>query len=175
MTEVIAAVGEWLMHGRWVAPSIAVGSAAIAWRSYRHVRRIGRRDALKLAADLHRDMTTGSVADARHVIGTSIYGSSEAKAAVRSQVMESYYVLLWAFERLATGVEVLVESENSEALAILRTAIDWHVAEVGKNILSLHNGDDVVAKDAQAIARFNECVHTLKASGIDARIALDDR
>ncbi|MBP1160946.1 hypothetical protein [Rhodococcus sp. PvR099] len=149
---------------------IAAGSALAAWLAYRNGLRMGRRDALKFAADLHRDMTTGAVADARHVVGTKRYGNSDARRSVDARVIESYYVLLWAYERLATGVEVLKRAQYEEALEVLRVSIAWHVAEVGKNINALNEDTAVRARDAEAFERFKACVRQLKEAGIDPKV-----
>ncbi|MFE3192605.1 hypothetical protein ACFXHA_26600 [Nocardia sp. NPDC059240] len=111
-------------------------------------------------------MTTGAVADARHVIGTRLYGDLAARSRVEDRVIECYYVLLWAYERLATGADVLTRARYVEALEVLRKAVEWHSVEIAKNIRILNADKELRIQDEQAIARFEECFKTLEATGI---------
>ncbi|MGW4769791.1 hypothetical protein ACWEO2_17315 [Nocardia sp. NPDC004278] len=165
-------VAGWFAHGVWIAPAISLGSALVAVQAYRNARAVARRDAFRFAADLHQDLTTGAVAAARHVVGTSLYGNSDARSRVQDQVMQSYYVLLWGFERLATGAEVLRRAKYAEAILVLHDAVEWHVIEIGKNIAKLHQDSGLRADDVEAIQRFKKCLRTLKAVGIDAQVDL---
>lgn len=86
------------------------------------------------------------------------------QAAVRAQVMQSYYVLLWAFERLATGVEVLERVQYREAINVLRRSVEWHAVEIGQNIV--HVRALVSPSDDEAFARYQRCVRILKDAGM---------
>ncbi|MEU1523957.1 hypothetical protein ABZ413_17325 [Nocardia rhamnosiphila] len=151
----VALVGAVFAAGSFVAARQAVATA----------RGDTRRESLALAAELHRDLTTGEVAKARHVIGSKMYGNLPQRSAVADDVMESYYILLWAFERLAAGVEVLRKANHHEALALLLTITEWHAKEIDQNIRRLKADSGLAAADDSAFRRFEDCARTVGTAG----------
>lgn len=140
-------------------------SASAAKESAEIALREAERESLLIAADLHRDLTTGEVAEARDVIGSWIYqDSSTAPRSIDATVRHSYYVLLWAFERLSTGVQVLKVSQRKEALNILRDSAKWHVLEIAANLNELHHAESSNLQDEEAWTRFEECTDILQGA-----------
>ena len=88
-----------------------------AWRQARAANEIAisvaHREIRELAFGMHRDLTTGEVAEARNCLGTWRYGAAEQRRAVTdSQLIQAFYIVLWCLERMANGEQILRQQQR---------------------------------------------------------------
>lgn len=106
----------------------ALGSATVAVVVYRgHL--------FELARGLHHDLTTGAVQDARNHLG-HIAHSGRTVTDSESKTLDAYFRLLWCFERINGGREVMRRSRlvGKAPLRYLDSLITWHVVEWAANL-----------------------------------------
>lgn len=145
----------------WATPSIvdlfslivAFGIGVIAGGYTLWERRRRNKEAI---ADLHRELTTGEVANARDVIGTYFYAPTPRKNAIDDgQLTKAYYQLCWAIERVSNIIRArgfhlhFPDTKTSRAARALRcvrakwsgdvsAGLGWSLDEILRNIARLH-------------------------------------
>ena len=141
----------------YTAAAAAFASAA-AYFSYRVARSSLRTERRRYAASLLGDLTTGEVAQARNVLGTWLYGPHERHSQVQeSDLIQSYYTVAWAIERLAAGRSALGVLRFTDRRTVISfdARISWHVQEQAANLktvaryISMDNAE--VALSLQAL------------------------
>lgn len=128
---------------------IVTASIALIAAGYALYQR--RSTNLHVIADLHRELTTGEVAEARHTIGTFFYAPPKRRNRIDDgQLTKSYYQLCWAIERVSNVItahsfSVSFESDttqrpfNRKARQEKATVgLGWSVEEILRNIARLH-------------------------------------
>jgi len=96
---------------------VSVLVSVLAWRQARAANEIAinvaHREIRELAFGMHRDLTTGEVAEARNCLGTWRYGTAEQRRAVTdSQLIQAFYIVLWCLERMANGEQILRQQQG---------------------------------------------------------------
>ena len=96
---------------------VSVLVSVLAWRQARAANEIAisvaHREIRELAFGMHRDLTTGEVAEARNCLGTWRYGAAEQRRAVTdSQLIQAFYIVLWCLERMANGEQILRQQQG---------------------------------------------------------------
>ncbi|MEU7552980.1 hypothetical protein AB0B01_11625 [Streptomyces sp. NPDC044571] len=104
---------------------------ALSFAAYRNQR---RRTSLELARSLHADLTSGHVQAARDVLGTLVRYREQGSDLVAAR--SAYFTLLWCFERIWAGREVIVrdEGEKSPSCRFLDEMIHWHVRNWARDL-----------------------------------------
>ncbi|WP_225826502.1 hypothetical protein [Streptomyces naphthomycinicus] len=123
---------ELLWRGATVASClIALAALRFSQQASRKQHQITR---FGIARDLHAVLINDSARKARHRLGClhwqnkSISGEGEE----RSEVMSAYFAMLWAFEHVASGRELLLKDSGNEpdaAVLFLDRMITVHVLE----------------------------------------------
>lgn len=116
-------------YGSALGAIVALGAAAFA--AYQ-ARIQHRREDFELARALHADLTTGSVAEARDLLGTVTFTGAAPPGHDADAVRRAYFTLLWSFERIDGGRTSMTKrhhrSESKrDAVDFLDKLIDWHV------------------------------------------------
>jgi hypothetical protein len=116
-----------------------VGNAWLAHRNRLDVRATRRRDETarlyELSRRLHEDLTTGEVEQARSVLGHVVRSNHMIGGKTeRKDALNSYFQLLWCFERIYAAQCVITESGISDAEAFFRQLFKWHVDEWRESI-----------------------------------------
>ena len=111
---------------------------------------------LVAVADLHRELTTGEVADARHVIGSWLYSPPLKETIDDGSLIKSYYQLCWAVERVSNVLKartllLVFPDGTSEGtkLGRLRSwlggdaaqGLGWSIEEILRNIARLRHDE----------------------------------
>lgn len=96
---------------------VSVLVSVLAWRQARAANEIAinvaHREIRELAFGMHRDLTTGEVAEARNCLGTWRYGGAEQRLAVTdSRLIQAFYIVLWCLERMANGEQILRQQQG---------------------------------------------------------------
>lgn len=96
---------------------VSVLVSVLAWRQARAANEIAinvaHREIRELAFGMHRDLTTGEVAEARNCLGTWRYGTAEQRREVTdSQLIQAFYIVLWCLERMANGEQILRQQQG---------------------------------------------------------------
>lgn len=128
-------VAIWAMLAA-IASALA---AFISWMTAHTALKTARRQH---SAALLADLTTGEVAAARNVIGSWLYGDHEQHSAIcNPQLIEAYYVVAWALERLAVGRTALgaMRFGDRKAVKELDARLEWHVGEQAPNLRFIAN------------------------------------
>lgn len=116
-------------YGSALGAIVALGAAAFA----AHQARIQhRREDFELARTLHADLTTGSVAEARDLLGTVTLTGTAPPGHDADTVRRAYFTLLWSFERIEGGRSSMTKRHHRSkdkhgAVDFLDKLIDWHV------------------------------------------------
>lgn len=98
-------------------------------------RRVAEHEFRQASLLILQDLTTGEVATARDVVGTFMYGDDGAvRRLSRSDVMRSYYVLLWCVERVAAGYRALDTAGGDGTTQAFCQSVDWHANEIVTNL-----------------------------------------
>jgi hypothetical protein len=109
-----------------VSAVAAVGSLIGAWAVYRGQTRQVNFD---MARALHVELTTGDVVAARG----DLFRFKLGELSYSQEIIRSYFILLWCFERLWEGRRALQRkagspsARRSAAVRFLDDAIHWHV------------------------------------------------
>ncbi|MHA6668972.1 hypothetical protein ACX3O0_08890 [Homoserinimonas sp. A447] len=142
----VADIGDW---ATWVGSIAAVGTAAAGIIIGAGLHGRERRQAL---AQIHRDLTTGEVEYARHVIGTVLYGKHGLKKFESEDVIRAYFVLLFAVERVGNLKLAMGFYLPSTSDKFLR----WNLDEVVNNIIVIRNlyGEKLGIMDETAWSSF---------------------
>lgn len=163
-TPVVVTVVPWL-----IAATSAVAAVVSGWLAYKN-----RRDAqstrerdeearlYELARRLHEDLTTGDVERARSVLGHVVHSKMViGKDIDRREALDSYFRLLWCFERIHAGQVVISASGSTSAEKFFRGMFRWHVAEWKQ---SIHGAGKIRVKLAAALgAKDLEDSHSIEA------------
>lgn len=155
-----------------IATASAVSAAVGVWLTVK-----SRRDAqwtrdqdekarlYELARRLHEDLTTGEVERARSVLGHVVHGKMTIGSEVeRRDALDSYFRLLWCFERIHAGQRVITASGSTNAETFFRDLFRWHVDEWRRSIHGKGQLRDMLAvalgeknlDDDQSIAAFSK-------------------
>ncbi|MEV1318517.1 hypothetical protein AB0J14_20820 [Micromonospora arborensis] len=69
-----------------------------------------RRDDFERARQLHESLTTGEVAEARHVVGSAFEGAGvgEQVHLERLEQIQAFFIVLWCFERIDVARDTLL-------------------------------------------------------------------
>jgi hypothetical protein len=128
------------------------------------------RDARAVVATVLEDLTTGEVEDARNLVGTLRYGSSNEHAPAEQDVTRACYRLTWAIER--AGAATLALDENiTDVIHDARThQPQWHLTEIIRNVELLSTA--LIIDDSEAAARRAEVVRQLEIWGNTERADL---
>ncbi|MEU5316949.1 hypothetical protein AB0G67_09510 [Streptomyces sp. NPDC021056] len=113
-----------------VVSLFALGTAIAAYRRQR------RSEDFKLARDLHSDLTSGEVARAREDLGTLVYDGSRIADDDLPRVRNSYFAVLWCFERIYAGRCAIADGwffEN-RPLKLLDRLVGWQVRWWSENV-----------------------------------------
>jgi hypothetical protein len=128
--------GSVLNEGLTVTVSVAT-TAGIGLGIWANVQ-LGRREKRRNFAEVHRDLTTGEVADARDVIGTVLY-SPGAKGPRQLEVINAYFKLIWAVQRAMNALRVYnVSRETGRDIGSSREFWSWNYRELVENIGKIH-------------------------------------
>jgi hypothetical protein len=65
-----------------------------------------RREKQKALADIHRELTTGEVAEARDIIGAALYSPSRRGTLNDAAMIRAYFHLYWCVERVDNVAQV---------------------------------------------------------------------
>ncbi|MET1089813.1 MAG: hypothetical protein ABWY04_22290 [Arthrobacter sp.] len=115
----------------------AVGSAIAAFVSWMTANTQLKTSRRQHSAALLADLTTGEVAKARDRIGTWLYGSHEQHSNIHNHdLIQAYYVVAWALERLAVGRTALgvMRFGDTQAIKESDARLLWHVEEQAQNL-----------------------------------------
>jgi hypothetical protein len=115
----------------------AIGSAIAAFISWMTAHTALKAARRQQSAALLADLTTGEVASARHTIGSWLYGSHEQHSPISNpELIQAYYTVAWALERLAVGRTALrvMRFGDTRALDELDARLSWHVNEQVPNL-----------------------------------------
>ncbi|WP_371552481.1 hypothetical protein OG266_43965 [Streptomyces sp. NBC_00554] len=116
--------------GTAVVSLFALGIAVAAYRRQRRV------EDFKLARDLHTDLTSGEVARAREDLGTLVYDGSRIADDDLPRVRNSYFAVLWCFERIYAGRCAIADgwSFGNRPLKLLDRLVGWQVRWWSENV-----------------------------------------
>ncbi|MCQ1954146.1 hypothetical protein [Arthrobacter sp. zg-Y238] len=132
------------------AAAAALASAVAAFFSWMVAHNSMLAERRRYAASLQADLTTGEVAAARNVIGSWLYGPHVRHSQIEeSELIQSYYTVAWAIERLAAGRSALgvLRFSDRRTIATFDKRIKWHVQEQARNLkilaqhIKMDNGD----------------------------------
>jgi hypothetical protein len=89
----------------------------------------------ELARQLHQDLTTGAVQDARNRLGHVAHGSRALTKDHLESGLDAYFRLLWCFERINAGRNVMCRYRvlGRGPRRFLDELISWHVKEWATN------------------------------------------
>ncbi|MGC4878374.1 hypothetical protein ACLQ26_19215 [Micromonospora sp. DT43] len=104
---------------------VALGVSLIVQREQR------RYQDFELARSLHHDVSTGEVAQARHLLGTLVRSSEPIDGTAKREALQAYFTLLWCFERIYVGHQTMGPGRPQRFLA---EAVRWHVLEWDREI-----------------------------------------
>ncbi|MER5502823.1 hypothetical protein ABT096_37360 [Streptomyces sp. NPDC002561] len=135
--------------GSCIAAFLALATTFFVWRRSRTTAR------LQIVRDLHAELITASAAQDRHTLGCLHWQNRAVNPdeAERSKVMHAYFAMLWRFEQLHAGRNVLLKEVGGKrdvALKMLDEQVYTHVAEyvctfqVIRKKLTESNRDDPV-------------------------------
>ncbi|MGJ5806343.1 hypothetical protein ACSCB1_45760 [Streptomyces europaeiscabiei] len=113
----------------WAGVSAMVSLLALGTALAAHLRQ-RRVEDFKLARDLHSDLTTGDVARAREDLGTLVYDGNRIPDDDLPSVRNSYFRLLWCFERIYAGRRTIAEGRllfGNRPLKFLDRLVGWQV------------------------------------------------
>ncbi|WBC14209.1 hypothetical protein O7600_24360 [Micromonospora sp. WMMA1998] len=108
--------------------SVLLSAGALTLSVY-VARRQRRREGFELARALHAELTTGTVFEARSILGGLQRGKTLATPDAATQAMDAYFTLLWCFERIDAGWQTLAAWGSVDAQRFLVNSIRWHVNE----------------------------------------------
>ena len=141
-------LGDW---ATWAGTVAAVITSIVALSLAVSLRNREKREGL---AALHRDLTTGETADARHVIGKVLHARRDLGGVGDETAVRSFFVLYWAVERsfnhhLAIG---------SRVGKLQGEFLDYNLNELANNIIVFRNRHRVSLgiQDAEAWASFEK-------------------
>jgi hypothetical protein len=134
-------VRSWLSPGRggevsvWAAISTIISllalmtAMAVFWAQRRHAH-------FELACLLHRDLTTGEVAEARDKLGTLLHDPVRFTPDDLPEVRTAYFTLLWCFERIYLGRRVMVAGRvpSKRPLRLLDDLVTYQVRYWDENL-----------------------------------------
>jgi hypothetical protein len=115
-----------------------VVSCVIAFAAYRFSRKANRKQHLitryGMARDVYGVLIDDSARKARHLLGSLHWPnkSISREGDERGEVMSAYFAMLWAFEHVATGRELLLkdsDNKRDEVVESLDRMIMTHVLE----------------------------------------------
>ncbi|WP_210585866.1 hypothetical protein [Streptomyces sp. GESEQ-35] len=111
---------------------VSLFALVIALAAYRRQRRA---EDFKLARDLHSDLTSGDVARAREDLGTLVYDGSRITDDDLPRVRNSYFAVLWCFERIYAGRCAIADgwSFGNRPLELLDRMVGWQVRYWSEN------------------------------------------
>ncbi|MEU2711239.1 hypothetical protein [Streptomyces sp. NPDC007205] len=114
--------------GSCVAAVAAVVVTVLVWRRSRLNAR------LEIVRGLHSELISASASKDRHILGSLHWQNREINpdGAERGEVMRAYFAMLWRFEQLHAGRNVLlkeVDGRRDVALKMLDEQVYTHVAE----------------------------------------------
>jgi hypothetical protein len=137
----------------------------------------------QLALSLHHDLTTGEVAKARDVLGAIQHADEDVKGVVsNADAVESYFTVLWCFERIYAGEQTLRSDSNrlqdtvqlTPALKFMYDSIHWHVDEwnyildvIRQELESRLEG--ISLDDQHSSPKLSKLVEALKSAGYEIR------
>ncbi|MEU2722769.1 hypothetical protein [Streptomyces smyrnaeus] len=112
----------------WAAVSAIAAVLALAAAAGVYLGQSRQAD-FALARSLHADLTSGEVAQAREVLGTLVHDPGAIDEDDWVKVRQSYFTLLWCFERVYAGWYVLASGGKLSRgpLGFLDRMIRWHV------------------------------------------------
>ncbi len=71
-----------------------------------------KREKQKALADIHRELTTGEVAEARDTIATALYSCSVPDVSHRATLIRAYFQLYWCVERVDNVAQVHAKPDS---------------------------------------------------------------
>lgn len=118
----------------------ALCSAYAAFRAFRISHDASQQHLFELARSLHEDLTTGAVQEARDTLGSVVHSGEPLDRETLPDCMDAYFRLLWSFERVWAGREVIRKADprgadrQTSPLGFLDNLVGWHVTEWATNI-----------------------------------------
>jgi hypothetical protein len=163
---------------------VSVLISVLAWRQARAANEIAmsvaHREIRELAFGLHRDLTTGEVAEARNRLGTWRYGTDLQREGIDDgQLIQAFYVVLWCLERMANGDGILRQQQGvlsrlsakgrdaGNSRDLHRQSMDhlrWHLRENVGNLVAVRAATRM--NDAQAWSSLRSAAVTLGCQDI---------
>ncbi|MBT2535417.1 hypothetical protein [Arthrobacter sp. ISL-69] len=120
----------------------AVASAIAAFVSWMTAHTALKTSRRQHSVGLLADLTTGEVAGARDRIGNWLYGTHDQHSRIsKPELIQAYYVVAWALERLAVGRTALrvMRFGDKQALKESDARLLWHVEEQAQNLRFIAN------------------------------------
>ncbi|ALL79945.1 hypothetical protein AD006_32495 (plasmid) [Pseudonocardia sp. EC080610-09] len=148
----------------------ALFSAYVAVRAYRISRDASQQHLFELARSLHEDLTTGAVQEARGTLGFVVHSGARLDRTTLPDCMDAYFRLLWSFERVWAGREVIRKAgargadKQPSPLGFLDDLVGWHVTEWARNIGQRR---EAVAREGVTARELRPRLHAAARAGLD--------
>lgn len=133
----------------WATLAFTVIAGLAAAGAFWVLRRRERRQAL---TELHSSLTSGETAQARNVIGTLLYSSSDERRPGKADSIEAYFALIWALQRARnvfrtfnihwtplTASQGRLASLMSAGSKDASLALTWNLVEIAENVARFHD------------------------------------
>lgn len=162
MTKVIEVFADVATIAGMVAIVYSVWSYGLAKRADRVAVRTFGVEAL-------RDITSGEVRWARNVFGTLRYGDPQSVSQfAKENVIDAYYVQVWAIDRCAVVRRLLEESKNHKGVGFLIDSLNWNTGEVIHNLAVVRRVFEISDEDAWERVCFSaEQLESLKSLDVE--------